>query len=418
MRARVTAGSADRRVGIGLDGLNFFLADVRDGLGPYLAIYLLTVGHWDAQSIGIVMTAMGVASLVAQAPVGALVDTTRRKRALIVAAALVIPVAAVGITFTAAFWPIVAVKVAMGVAAAVFGPAIVAITLGTVGRARFTARIGRNETFNHAGNAVAALLAGAVAWAFGIRALFYMVGGFGLASIASVLTIPAGAIDHRRARGLAQDQGEGAPSGLKVLVECRPLLVFALCALLFHLANAAMLPLVGQKLALEDQPEAALFMSACIIGAQIVMVPMAMLAGAKADRWGRKALFLAGFAILPLRGVLYTLSDAPTWLLAVQLLDGVGAGLFGALAPLIIDDLTEGTGRFNVSQGAVATVQGIGAALSTTLAGVVVVHWGYSDAFLTLAAIAATGCVVFLVAMPETGASALRRRFAPLRARR
>jgi MFS family permease len=129
---------------------------------------------------------------------------------------------------------------------------------------------------------------------------------------------------------------------------------------------------------------------------------MAMLVGARADRWGRKPLFLAGFLVLPVRGCLYTFSDNQFWLLAVQTLDGVGAGLFGALFPIIVADLMRGTGRYNVAQGAILTAQGIGAALSTTLAGVVVVHAGYSAAFLTLAGVALAGALVFFFGMPET----------------
>jgi MFS family permease len=143
-------------------------------------------------------------------------------------------------------------------------------------------------------------------------------------------------------------------------------------------------------------------MSACIVAAQIVMVPMALLVGAKADSWGRKPLFLGGLIILPIRGVLYTLSDDPYWLVAVQLLDGVGAGIYGAIFPIIVADLMRGTGRFNLAQGAVITAQGIGAALSTTVAGFVVVSAGYSAAFLTLAGVAAVGLLLFWFAMPET----------------
>jgi MFS family permease len=143
-------------------------------------------------------------------------------------------------------------------------------------------------------------------------------------------------------------------------------------------------------------------MSACIVAAQAVMVPMAMLVGRKADIWGRKPLFLAGFAILSLRGFLYPLSDDRYWLFAVQSLDGVGAGLYGALFPLIVADLTRGTGHFNLAQGAVITAQGIGAALSTSLAGLVVVHAGYSVAFLVLAGIAASGFLLYFFGMPET----------------
>jgi MFS family permease len=171
---------------------------------------------------------------------------------------------------------------------------------------------------------------------------------------------------------------------------------------LFHLSNAAMLPLVGQKLALQDKNLGTSLMSACIVAAQIVMVPMAILVGSKADVWGHKRFFLAALLILPIRGALYTLSDNPAWLVGVQLLDGIGAGIFGAIFPVIVADLMRDTGRFNVAQGAVITAQSIGAALSTALAGLVVVKAGYSAAFLTLGAIAAGGFLICLFALPET----------------
>ena len=192
------------------------------------------------------------------------------------------------------------------------------------------------------------------------------------------------------------------PSGLTVLLTCRPLLIFAGCAIMFHFANAAMLPLVGQKLALQDKNLGTSLMSACIVAAQIVMVPMAVLVGAKADVWGRKLLFLIALSVLTIRGCLYPLSDNPYWLVGVQLLDGVGAGIYGAIFPVIVADLMRGTGRFNVAQGAIITAQGIGAALSTTLAGVVVVNAGYSAAFLTLAGVAVVGLALYFFVMPET----------------
>lgn len=277
------------------------------------------------------------------------------------------------------------------------------VTLGIVGHQRFAARNGRNEAFNHLGNAIAAAIAGAAAYVWGPAAVFALIAAFGLASIASVAAIPAAAIDHDRARGLSDGERRCAPpSPLRSVLADPRLLVFGGCVLLFHLANAAMLPLVGQKLALHDLNRGTALMSACILGAQLVMVPVAMLAGAKANNWGRKPLFLAGFLILSLRGWLYTLSDASAWLLAVQLLDGVGAGLFGVLCPLIVSDLALGTGRFNVSQGTIAIGQDIGASLSTTLAGAIVVAAGYSTAFLALAVVAAAGFVAFLLLMPET----------------
>jgi len=172
--------------------------------------------------------------------------------------------------------------------------------------------------------------------------------------------------------------------------------------MLFHFANAALLPLVGQKLAAAYPKEATAMMSACIVAAQLVMLPIALLVGFKADTWGRKPLFLAGFAILPIRAVLYTLSGNSLWLVSVQVLDGVGAGIFGALTPLVIADIMRGTGRYNLAQGAIATVQGIGASLSGLAAGVIVDRFGYSATFLTLGAAASVALIVFALGMPET----------------
>jgi len=256
-------------------------------------------------------------------------------------------------------------------------------------------------------HAAAAAIAGAAAYLFGPQVVFYLLAFMAMASLASVLAIPEAAIDHNLARGLhaAAEKSDAAnehPSGLSVLLTCRPLLIFAICVTLFHLSNAAMLPLVGQKLALQDKHFGTSLMSACITAAQIVMVPMAMLVGAKADQWGHKRFFLAALLILPVRGALYTFSDNKAWLVGVQLLDGIGAGIFGAIFPVIVADLMRNTGRFNVAQGAIITAQGMGAALSTTLAGLVVVKGGYSLAFLVLGAVAGIGFAVCAFALPET----------------
>jgi MFS family permease len=275
-----------------LDAANFFLADVRDALGPYLAVYLLTERQWDAASIGVVMSIATVASIVAQTPAGALVDATCAKRAVMAAAALLVTGASLLVPWMSSFWPVAISQALAHAAGVVFGPALAAVTLGIVGHRAFTRRIGRNESFNHAGNACAALAAGAAAYVWGPTIVFFLLAATAVASIVSVLAIPERAIDHDLARGL-HDAGfppsgrtQDEPSGLTVRLTCRPLLIFAACAVMFHFANAAMLPLVGQKLALQDKNLGTSLMSACIVAAQVVMVPMAMLVGAKADAWG------------------------------------------------------------------------------------------------------------------------------------
>ncbi len=206
-------------------------------------------------------------------------------------------------------------------------------------------------------------------------------------------------------RGMDHTAGEAHPhpSGFAVLLHNRRLLIFAAAMVTFHLANAAMLPLVGQVLALQNTDVGTALMATCIVAAQVVMVPMAYLAGAKADSWGRKPIFLVGFAVLMARGFLYTLSDNPYWLVGVQVLDGVGAGIFGALFPLVVQDLTHGTGRFNVSLGAVTAAWGVGAALSNIVAGWIVVVASYDVAFASLGALAGAGLALYSAVMPETG---------------
>ena len=396
----------------GLDALNFFLADVRDGLGPYLAIYLLAVrgpeAGWNPATIGFVMTLAGITGLVAQTPAGALIDRSRQKRGIVIAAALAVTLSCLVLPFINDFYAVAATQSLAALAGAVFPPALAGITLGVVGPRAFARRIGRNEAFNHAGNAASAALAAGTAIAFGPVVVFWIMAGLAVASIGAMLMIPAAAIDDDLARGLPETAGEDhAPaSAWSSLLASRPLLIFAGLMACFHLANAAMLPTLGQKLTLiVGKEHATSLIAGCIVAAQCVMVPVAMLVGARADAWGRKPIFLAGFGVLALRGALYTLSDSPWWLMGVQLLDGVGAGIFGALFPVVVADLTRGTGRFNVSQGAVATAQGLGAALSASLAGAMVVGAGYSAAFLLLGAIAAVGFVGYAVWMPETRAN-------------
>lgn len=304
----------------------------------------------------------------------------------------------------------------MAIAGDVFGPAVGAITLGLVPAALFTWRMGRNSAFDHAGNVAIAVVAAAVGWWFGQEAVFFLVPLFALAVAASVLAIPSGAIDHVRARGgVEHPRGEDARpvSALNVLLTYRPLLILAICAALFHFANAPMLHLVGQKLALTNAGKEIPFMSECVIAAQLVMLPMALLVGARADSWGRKPFYIAAFLVLPLRGILYTVSDHSAWLVAVQLLDGIGNGLFATLTGIVVADLMRGTGHYNLARGVVATIQGIGASLSNVVAGNIVVLAGYNAAFVSLACIAAVGLVVLAAFLPETGRSAKPRHALP-----
>ncbi|MBI3796583.1 MAG: MFS transporter [Deltaproteobacteria bacterium] len=388
-----------------LDALNFLLSDVRGALGPYLNVFLVTQQQWNQSEVGLVTALSGWLGLAVQTPVGGAIDSTRRKRAAIVFALAMLAAGALYIYAAPRFWPVLVANSLIVVVGDVFGPAVAALTLGLVRQQELARRMGRNSAFDHAGNVAIAALAGTVGWMFSQRAVFLLVPVFAALATAAVLSIPSAAIDERRARGAGEVQeGEetNEVASMRVLLECRPLIIFGCCALLFHFANAPLLPLVGQKLAFAHKQEATAMMSSCIIAAQLVMLPIAILVGRKADTWGRKPILLIGFGILPIRAVLYTLSNDSAWLIGVQLLDGVGAGIFGALTPLVVADLMRGTGRYNLAQGAVATMQGIGASTSGLIIGLIVDYCGYSMAFLTSGAAAAVALAVLVFAMPET----------------
>jgi MFS family permease len=398
----VTPTKSRRFNPLSLDAVNFLLADVRGALGPYLNVFLVTRQHWSLSEVGLVTTIGGLLALAAQTPIGAAIDETRAKRGAIVLALAVLGIGAAIIFGLPTFWPVMFANSLVAIVGDVFGPAVAAVTLGLYAREQLARRIGRNSAFDHAGNVAIAVVAGAVGYAFSQRAVFLLVPVFAVLAGIAVLSIPAEAIDFDRARDLNHEEDGTGPAGYGILFESRPLVIFGLCVMLFHFANAPLLPLVGQKLAAAYPEEATAMMSSCIVAAQLVMLPIALLVGRTADSCGRKPLFLAGFAILPIRAVLYTLSDNSFWLIGVQLLDGVGAGFYGALTPLVIADIMRGTGRYNLAQGAIATVHGIGASLSGLAAGEIVDHFGYNSAFLALGAAAATALTVFALGMPET----------------
>lgn len=285
----------------GLDALNFFLADVRDGLGPYLAIYLISVRGpdqgWNEATTGLVMTIAGIAGLIAQTPAGALIDRTSHKRAIIITGAVAVTLSCLTLPFISNFYIVAATQSAAGIAGAIFPPALAAITLGIVGPTMFSKRIGRNEAFNHGGNAVSAAIAGSTAYFFGPIVVFWLMAALALCSIGAMLIVPADAIDDKLARGGAEGlekQDREQPSGPKALLQNKFLLLFAAIAALFHLSNAAMLTSVGQLLTHTVGKEyATTLVAVCIVAAQLVMVPVAMIVGAKADDWGRKPIFLA-----------------------------------------------------------------------------------------------------------------------------
>jgi len=389
---------------VALDWLNFLLADVRGGLGPHVNVFLLTQAHWDQATIGAVLTVSGIIGISLHTPVGALIDVTHAKRGLIIAGVFALSACALAIVWAPTLPVVLSADITMAVLGAVFAPTVAAITLGLVGRELLAARLARNAAFDRMGNLFIACVDAAVGIAFSLYAVFYLVPFFAVLTTIAVLAIPAQAIDHERARGLDRDETfayEEHPSGWRVILTRRPLLILAAALALFHFANAPMLPLASQKLALAYPGREAAVTSAAIIVAQLVMIPMALVV-ARANIVGRKPLLLIALAALPLRGALFAMSEAPAWMFAIQVLDGVAGGLLEALVPLILADIMRGTGRYNVSRGFLGTVQGIGGSLSQAVAGFLVVKAGYDVAFLALSGVSLIALFLVLLGMPET----------------
>lgn len=390
----------------GLDGLNFLMADVRDGLGPFLSVYLTSTQHWGSSHIGLVMAASGIAAAVCQIPAGLLVDTVRFKRLLIAVSGLLVGIGCLLIARFPTLPTVLAAQMTLGAASAIIPPCLAALSLGVVGHRLLPARISRNEGFNHAGNFTAAVLAGWLGQYVGVIWLFYLICGFAVASALVVLLIKPTEIDHDLARGAdteSESEERSKPMPISALWKKRDLKIFIVSVILFHFGNAAMLPLAGQVIAKVHPGTDVVALSACIIAAQLVMVAVAGTVGHAMHKGvGRKRIFLVALAVLPVRGVLFSMTSSPYAVVAIQLLDGVAAGIFGVIGIVIASDLMRGTGRFNLAQGLMALAVGIGAALSNIAGGYVVERFGFTTGFLTLAAISALAFVFFAVFMPET----------------
>lgn len=380
-----------------LQSLNFFMADMQAGIGPFLGVFLLAHG-WRSGLIGSVMTIGGVAGMLMTAPAGALVDATNRKRSYVIVPGICSILASMIILLSQNFLPVAASQVASALAGAAIGPAVNGMTLGIVHQSGFNRQNGRNQAFNHAGNMVGDGLSGLLGWKFGLSAVLWLAALFGILSIVSVLMIPRGAIDDRVARGLQEGAGgEGKVSGLRALAECKPLLILAAALACFHLGNGAMLPLYGMAVVSGKQGDPAGFVALTIVVAQGVMIIASLIAMRLIEKEGAWIVLLVSFLALPVRGLIAAHLINRWGVYPVQMLDGVGAGLQSVAVPALVARILNGTGRINVGQGAVMTVQGLGASLSPAIGGWIAEGIGYGATFLILGAFA-LGSVALWVA--------------------
>jgi MFS family permease len=365
--------------------LNFFMADMQAGIGPFLGVFLLAHG-WQSGLIGTVMTVGGVAGMLMTTPAGALVDATDRKKLYVIISGICTVVASGLVLLSQEFWLVSASQVATAIAGAAIGPAVSGITLGMVKQAGFNRQNGHNQAMNHAGNVVGAALSGFLGWQFGFHAVFWLAALFGVLSIASVLMIPGDAIDNAAARGAkVGDDGKSTVGGFTVLLECKPLLILAAALAFFHLGNGAMLPLYGLAVVSHgDGADAASFVAITIVVAQTVMILVSLIAMRLAEKEGYWLVLLISFIALPIRGIVAAYSMNKWGVYPVQMLDGIGAGLQSVAVPGLVARILNGTGRVNIGQGAVMTVQGLGASLSPAIGGWIAQEIGYGPMFLIL----------------------------------
>ena len=310
-----------------------------------------------------------------------------------------------------AVWPtfplVLAALVLQGITGGFLGLALAAVSLGLVGHAALGERLGRNQRFASSGGVVAAGLMGLIAYFLSYRAIFFVAAALVLPLLAALGRIRSSDIHFGRASCLPNHQGPSAPSRarLRSFSKNRGLLIFAGCVFLFQMANASMLPLAGEALAYSKEALSSLIVSALIMVPQVIVAIMAPWAGRRANTWGRRPLLLVGFAALPIRALVFAWTTNPIILIAAQVLDGVSGTMLGVLTALIVADLTASTGRFNLAQGFVGTMSGIGASLSTALSGLVAGSLGRAAGFLGIAAVALAAVLLLLLLMPETNPS-------------
>ena len=390
----------------GLDGVNLFLAGALSGFGPYVAVFLAEQ-NWTQQDIGFVLTAAGFAGLLSQLPGGELLDAIRSKRFAVALGATMVAAGALIIAVWPSFPLVLAALVLQGITGGFLGLAIAAISLGLVGHAALAERLGRNQRFASTGGVVAAGLMGLIAYFLSYRAIFFVAAALVLPLLAALARIRPSDIHFGRASCLPDHQGPSAPprARRRSLWKNSGLLIFAGCVFLFQMANASMLPLAGEALAYSKEALSSLIVAALIMVPQVIVAIMAPWAGRRANTWGRRPLLLVGFAALPIRALVFAWTTNPMILIAAQVLDGVSGTMLGVLTALIIADLTTGTGRFNLAQGFVGTMSGVGASLSTTLSGLVAGSLGRAAGFLGIAGIALAAVLLLWLLMPETNPS-------------
>lgn len=384
----------------GLDWTNFFIADAQTGFGTFVAFYLAHLG-WAKSEVGIALTTGTLAAVIMQLPGGALADALTWKRALVATGIVAIGVAALILALAPTFAAVLVAELLQGVTGGIITPAIGAISLGLVGRSAMSLRTGRNFRYAAAGNVITAALMGIVGAYFSESGIFFVAAGLCIPALIALGFISPNEIDYRKARNAAKTQ-DARHARFRDLAKNHPLLLFTAALVLFQLADASMLPMIGENLADSTKHEGSLWMSGLIITPQIVVAIFAPWVGYHSERKGRKPLLLIGFALEPIRAAVLAFSSSYLFLVVAQILDGVSGAIITVLTVLVITDLTANTGRFNVARGFVGAMIGLAASISTLASGYLFQGFGAVAGFLVICVIAGAATALLWLFVAES----------------
>ena len=385
----------------GLDWMNFFIADVQTGFGTFVAFYLAHLG-WSQGSVGVVLTVGGLVGVLGQIPGGALADAVTWKRGLSALGIIMIGGSALILAASSSFVAVLCAEILHGATGGIITTAIGAISLGLVGRSAMSLRTGRNYRFAAAGHAATAALMGMAGSYFSENAIFITAALLCIPALIALSFIRPDEIDYGRARNLASGDQTGKVSRVFDLAKNHKLMLFGAALVLFQLADASMLPLIGENLGTKAPSNSSLWMAGLIIVPQIVVAILAPWVGYHSERKGRRPLLLIGFGLEPVRAALLAFTSGYSFLVVAQLLDGVSSAIIGVLTVIVITDLTSGTGRFNLARGTVGAMTGIAASMSTVATGFFFQGFGSASGFILIAVIAAAATVLLWVFLSET----------------
>ncbi len=384
----------------GLDWMNFFLADVQTGFGTFVAFYLAHLG-WSQRSVGFALSVGGIAGVLSQIPGGALADAVRGKRGLVAIGIAMIATAALILALIPSYFFVLFASLLQGVTGGLITPAIGAISLGLVGRRAMSVRTGRNYRYAAAGHAATAALLGLIGAYFAMSAIFVAAAALCIPALIALWFIRPEEIDYARARNAASGK-KPDPSHVLDLARNRKLVLFIAALVLFQLADASMLPLIGESLATGIARESTVWMAGLIIVPQIVVALFAPWVGYHSEKRGRKPLLLIGFAAEPVRAALLAFTSNYVFLVIAQILSGITGAVIGVMTVIVVADLTAGTGRFNLAQGVVGAAIGVAASVSTLATGILFQGIGNTGGFIAIAAVAGVATALIAAFISET----------------